>query len=65
MRIRLSGQGEVGPGGGPAGDLYIEVTEIPDDVFTRAPDALWRTVLRRQGGDLAIAANFPLDPSAN
>ena len=27
MRIRLSGQGEVGPGGGPAGDLYVEVAE--------------------------------------
>src|SRR5690606_41353847 len=24
MRIRLAGQGEVGPGGGPAGDLYVE-----------------------------------------
>ena len=27
MRIRLSGEGEVGPGGGPAGDLYVEVHE--------------------------------------
>ena len=27
MRIRLAGQGEVGPGGGPAGDLYIEISE--------------------------------------
>ncbi|HVX43643.1 MAG TPA: molecular chaperone DnaJ [Mycobacteriales bacterium] len=35
MRIRLSGQGEVGPGGGPAGDLYVEVHERPHDVFTR------------------------------
>src|SRR6266508_566572 len=25
MRIRLAGQGEVGPGGGPAGDLYVEI----------------------------------------
>ncbi len=35
MRIRLSGQGEVGPGGGPAGDLYIEVVETPHETFTR------------------------------
>ncbi|MGH8862298.1 MAG: molecular chaperone DnaJ [Jatrophihabitantaceae bacterium] len=35
MRIRLSGQGEVGPGGGPAGDLYVEVAELPHDTFTR------------------------------
>ena len=35
MRIRLSGQGEVGPGGGPAGDLYVEIAEQPHDTFTR------------------------------
>ena len=35
MRIRLAGQGEVGPGGGPAGDLYIEISEIPHETFTR------------------------------
>ena len=26
-RIQLTGQGEVGPGGGPAGDLYVEIVE--------------------------------------
>jgi molecular chaperone DnaJ len=35
MRIRLAGQGEVGPGGGPAGDLYIEISEIPHETFSR------------------------------
>ncbi|WP_222268607.1 molecular chaperone DnaJ [Modestobacter marinus] len=35
MRIRLAGHGEVGPGGGPAGDLYVEVHERPHPVFTR------------------------------
>ena len=35
MRVRLSGQGEVGSGGGPAGDLYVEVEEAPHEVFTR------------------------------
>jgi molecular chaperone DnaJ len=35
MRIRLAGQGEVGPGGGPPGDLYVEVNVAPHEVFTR------------------------------
>ncbi|GAA4883088.1 molecular chaperone DnaJ [Actinomycetospora straminea] len=35
MRIRMANQGEVGPGGGPAGDLYIEVSEERHDYFTR------------------------------
>lgn len=41
MRIRLSGEGEVGPGGGPAGDLYVEIHEKPHDVFTREGDDLY------------------------
>jgi molecular chaperone DnaJ len=40
MRIRLAGEGEVGPGGGPAGDLYIEVHERQHDVFSRKGDDL-------------------------
>ena len=44
MRIRLSGQGEVGPGGGPAGDLYIEVSEQPHDTFTRDGSDLHCTI---------------------
>jgi molecular chaperone DnaJ len=40
MRIRLSGEGEVGPGGGPAGDLYVEIHERPHDIFTRTGDDL-------------------------
>ncbi|MGB9376357.1 MAG: molecular chaperone DnaJ [Mycobacteriales bacterium] len=35
MRIRLSGQGEVGPSGGPPGDLYVEIRERPHELFTR------------------------------
>ena len=35
MRIRLSGRGQVGPGGGPPGDLYIEIVELPHETFTR------------------------------
>lgn len=40
MRIRLASQGEVGPGGGPAGDLYVEVHEVEHDIFTREGDDL-------------------------
>ncbi len=40
MRIRLSGEGEVGPGGGPPGDLYVEVSEKQHPVFTREGDDL-------------------------
>ncbi|HEX7355640.1 MAG TPA: molecular chaperone DnaJ [Mycobacteriales bacterium] len=40
MRIRLAGEGEVGPGGGPAGDLYVEVHEREHPVFTREGDDL-------------------------
>ena len=35
IRVRLAGQGEVGPGGGAPGDLYVEVQEQPHDKFTR------------------------------
>jgi molecular chaperone DnaJ len=44
MRIRLAAQGEVGPGGGPAGDLYVEVHEQPHDVFQRDGDDLHCTI---------------------
>jgi molecular chaperone DnaJ len=34
-RIRLSGEGEAGPSGGPAGDLYVQVVVKPHDFFER------------------------------
>lgn len=43
-RIQLSGEGEVGPGGGPAGDLYVEIHELPHAVFQRRGDDLHCTV---------------------
>lgn len=43
-RIRLAGEGEVGPGAGPAGDLYVEVVERPHEVFTRRGDDLHATL---------------------
>jgi molecular chaperone DnaJ len=44
MRIRLSGEGEVGPGGGPSGDLFVEVHQKPHPVFTRDGDDLHCTI---------------------
>jgi molecular chaperone DnaJ len=52
MRIRLSGQGEVGPGGGPAGDLYIEVSEAAHEIFTR------------DGADLHCTVALPMTAAA-
>src|SRR6476619_4200060 len=40
MRVRLAAQGEVGPGGGPAGVLYVEVHEKQHEVFIRDGDDL-------------------------
>jgi molecular chaperone DnaJ len=39
-RIRLTGRGPAGPGGGPAGDLYVEIRERDHDVFERDGDDL-------------------------
>ena len=40
MQIRMAGQGEVGPGGGTAGDLYVQVQMEPHPVFQREGDDL-------------------------
>ena len=44
MRVRLAAQGEVGPGGGPAGDLYVEVHEQQHEFYIRDGDDLHCTV---------------------
>ena len=44
QRIRLSGRGEPGERGGPAGDLYVQVKVRPDDMFGRSGDDLTLTV---------------------
>lgn len=42
--IQLAGEGEVGPGGGPPGDLFLEIVELPHDIFERRGDDLHCTV---------------------
>lgn len=39
-RVHLESQGEVGRGGGPAGDLYVELEVVPHEEFTRDGDNL-------------------------
>lgn len=43
-RIQLAGEGEVGPGGGAAGDLYVEIDVAPHPVFSRHADDLACTI---------------------
>ena len=51
-RIQLSGRGEVGPGGGPRGDLYLEVIVEEHPVFTR------------DGSDLRCTLTIPMTAAA-
>ncbi|MEH0842572.1 molecular chaperone DnaJ [Micromonospora sp. CPCC 205711] len=44
QRIRLTGRGEPGDRGGPAGDLFVQVKVRPDDLFGRTGDDLTLTV---------------------
>jgi molecular chaperone DnaJ len=34
-RIRLNGEGEAGPNGGPSGDLYVQVSVLKHKIFNR------------------------------
>ncbi|MET0812906.1 MAG: molecular chaperone DnaJ [Microbacterium sp.] len=44
LRLQMPGSGEVGPGGGANGDLYIEVNVTPHPVFSRDGDDLLATI---------------------
>jgi putative transcriptional regulator len=62
-----------GYAGWGAGQLRDEIDEgawyvlpgDPRDAFAAEPERLWRAVLRRQGGELALVATFPDDPVWN
>ena len=51
-RIQLSGEGEVGPGGGAPGDLYVEIAVRPHETF------------RRRGDDLHCSVQVPMTAAA-
>jgi molecular chaperone DnaJ len=42
--IQLAGEGEIGPGGGPPGDLFLEIVQRPHPIFERQGDDLHCTV---------------------
>ncbi len=44
LRSQLPGQGEVGPAGGPNGDLYLEIKVKTHETFSRQGDDLMATV---------------------
>jgi molecular chaperone DnaJ len=43
-QIQLAGEGEVGPGGGPPGDLFLEIVQRPHAIFERHGDDLHCTL---------------------
>ena len=43
-RLQLSGEAETGPGGGPNGDLYVDIVEQTHPVFVRNKDDLHCTL---------------------
>lgn len=51
-RVQLAGQGEIGPGGGPSGDLYVEIHVTPHETFSR------------QGTDLLCTVAVPMTAAA-
>jgi molecular chaperone DnaJ len=46
-RLRLTGEGDAGAGGGPAGDLYVVLTVAPHEVF------------QREGDDVVLGLDLP------
>jgi putative transcriptional regulator len=46
-------------------DDWIVEPAQPSDVFSEAPEELWAAVLERKGGQYALVARMPEDPSQN
>jgi putative transcriptional regulator len=46
------------------GSWYV-VESLPGDAFVGDPTTLWRAVLRRQPGELALVSTWPDDPTMN
>jgi molecular chaperone DnaJ len=65
--IQLAGEGEVGPGGGPPGDLFLEIVQRPHAIFERRADDLHCTLTIPMTA-AALGATLPiqtLDGPAN
>jgi putative transcriptional regulator len=48
-----------------ARDDWIVEAARSDDVFSDSPETLWERVLERKGGQFALVARMPEDPSLN
>jgi len=60
-RVQLSGEGEVGPGGGQPGDLYVEVHVEPHRIFQRdGLDLRCRVALPMTAAALGTSIELPL-----
>jgi putative transcriptional regulator len=46
-------------------EAWIVEQLAPDDLWVEADDGLWGALLRRKGGEYALLARMPLDPSVN
>jgi putative transcriptional regulator len=69
QRLRVfAGYAGWGPGqldGELERDDWIVEPARPDDVFSEDPESLWAEVLVRKGGQYALVARMPDDPSLN
>ncbi len=60
-RVQLSGEGEVGPGGGPPGDLYVEVQVTPHQTYSRdGLDLHCRVTVPMTAAALGTSFDLPL-----
>jgi putative transcriptional regulator len=64
----------MGYSGWSAGQLETELLEDTWIVYTDpilkahlsvSPDQLWRSLMRRMGGEFEIQSNYPIDPRLN
>jgi putative transcriptional regulator len=44
---------------------WLVLDGLPEDAFVPEPDRLYPSVLRRQGGDMALLSTYPDDPVLN
>jgi molecular chaperone DnaJ len=59
MRLRIAGAGEAGPRGGPAGDLFVDVSVRPHEIFQREGSSIYCRVPLRMttaalGGQIEV-----------